>query len=102
MEGDFQQSWENAFQSVEDFRVQMAAFRQAMDEFIQRHPVDKSRTADADEDNELDLSPQDDVYDDIWDVESVSDHTPDTEDIPHVLNGLHTPEAVDGVFDRKW
>lgn len=87
--------------SIEEWRAQMAAMRQALAQF--KLPDSASLAAkDTDEDLDLDAEISDEPYDDIWDVDSTDNESPDTGDLETRPNGYHTPEVIDGVFDRRW
>lgn len=89
----------NIEQSIEEWRAQMAAMKQALADFKLPESFDKTSIY-GDDDFDEDIS--DTPYDDIWDVDSDVDASPDSEESPHGLNGFETPDIVDGVFDRRW
>jgi len=91
---------EGLAQSIEEWRYQMATMRRALAEFKLPGSQVKSSSYDAEDDFEDELS--DPPYDDIWDIESDNDSSPDTDDAIDGLNGFHTPELVEGLFDRRW
>lgn len=90
----------NLEMSIEEWRAQMAAMRQALESFKLPEQAEKSRVEELEDDFDEEVS--DEPYDDIWDVESDLDASPDTDDAAGGANGFHTPDVVEGVFDRIW
>lgn len=87
-------------QSIEEWRAQMAALKQALADFKLPESVDKMQIYNADENLDEEIS--DAPYDDIWDVGSGIGESADSEESSYGMNGSQTLDFAEGVFDRRW
>lgn len=92
---------QSVFRSEAEWLAQMAAMRQALAELklpaVQDTSLMYGSDIDLDEEDTTDTS-----EDDIWDVDSDEDVSPDSEDYTNGINGHATPDLASGVFDRRW
>ncbi|KAK5082315.1 putative steryl acetyl hydrolase mug81 [Lithohypha guttulata] len=88
-------------QYIQEWRAQMAAMRQALANF-KLPEADKTKAYEIEDDLDLNADVSDEPYDDIWDIESDLDDSVDTRESSPGLNGFHTPDSTQGVYDKRW